>query len=367
MSRFHLRINVRLRWLLTGLAALALAAGSGVVYADRDDHHPRAKQRFEFALWGDMPYSDADAATKVPALIEDMNDFRLAFTVFDGDTKSGSSACTDQVIVDQAKARFNTVKAPTVYVPGDNEWTDCHRKNNSNPPNCSPPGPNCQQFNNLERLDFLRANMFNSPFSFGKTKLKLDHQGQLGKAYSENTRWMYGGIVFVGLNVPGSNNNLTTPADCPAGNSNRTQADCDADNVEYQARDAKNIEWLNDSFALAKQKDAPAIMLVIQADPGFDLPETTANERADPGVAGYTNFLNTLLGLTQSFDGEVVLVHGDTHFYKVDKPLVDQAHLVPNLTRLETFGQVNVHWVKVSVDPNSRNVFTFEPMIVPGN
>lgn len=51
----------------------------------------------------------------------------------------------------------------------------------------------------------------------------------------------------------------------------------------------------------------------------------------------------------------------------MDKPLVDQAHLVPNLTRLETFGQVNVHWVKVSVDPNSRNVFTFEPMIVPGN
>jgi len=46
---------------------------------------------------------------------------------------------------------------------------------------------------------------------------------------------------------------------------------------------------------------------------------------------------------------------------------VDQAHLVPNLTRLETFGSPNVHWVKVTVDPRSRNLFRFEPMIVPGN
>ena len=74
-----------------------------------------------------------------------------------------------------------------------------------------------------------------------------------------------------------------------------------------------------------------------------------------------------LIAETRAFSGEVVLVHGDIHFFKVDKALVDQAHLIPNFTRVETFGSPNVHWVKVTVDPHSRNLFRFEPMIVPGN
>ncbi len=67
------------------------------------------------------------------------------------------------------------------------------------------------------------------------------------------------------------------------------------------------------------------------------------------------------------FKGQVVLVHGDTHFFKVDKPLLDQSHLIKNFTRVETFGSGNPHWVKATVDPKERNVFRFEPMIVPGN
>src|SRR5262245_31473727 len=82
---------------------------------------------------------------------------------------------------------------------------------------------------------------------------------------------------------------------------------------------------------------------------------------------GYNNFLAALVAGTQAFDGQVVLVHGDTHFFKVDKPLINQANLLENFTRLETFGSPNIHWVKVTVDPSSRNIFTFEPMIVPGN
>jgi hypothetical protein len=59
-------------------------------------------------------------------------------------------------------------------------------------------------------------------------------------------------------------------------------------------------------------------------------------------------------------------VHGDTHYFRVDKPLLDRTSLLTNFTRLETFGSPHIHWVKVTVDPRSRNVFTFEPMIVPG-
>ena len=324
----------------------------GVVGGVADDGDDDEGQKFTVALWGDMPYSAAEAA-KLPALIADINAARVAFTVFDGDIKSGSSLCTDAVFA-VATQRFDTFRSPMIYVPGDNEWTDCHRINNGG-------------YNSLERLSFLRQTMFAEERSFGQRTLPLEHQGPLGGAYAENTRWTHGDVVFVGLNIPGSNNNKVG-TDCISSKSVRTQADCDADNVEYQARDAANIAWLHDSFELARSRGLRGLMVVIQADMSFDLPETeTFNERTLPGFDGYNAFLAALVAETQAFAGQVVLVHGDIHFFKMDKPLVDQAHLIPNLTRLETFGSPNVHWVKVTVDSHSRSLFRFEPMIVPGN
>src|SRR5581483_12479920 len=71
--------------------------------------------------------------------------------------------------------------------------------------------------------------------------------------------------------------------------------------------------------------------------------------------------------LTRAYPGQVLLVHGDTHFFKLDKPLMQQADLLENFTRLETFGSPNVHWVRVTVDPASRSVFSVHQMIVKGN
>ena len=336
---------------------------------DRDDDEDRT---FTVALWGDTPYTAGEPA-KITALIGDINAARVAFSVFDGDIKSGSSRC-DDVVYTTAIDLFNTFRAPMIYVPGDNEWTDCHRINNGS-------------YNALERLEHLRATMFADERSFGQRTLRLRHQGPLGGVYSENTRWIYGNVGFLGLNIPGSDNNKVdlgpnndctgtpTPAPpnvCVFAKSARTCDDCKADNAEYAARDAANRQWLHDSFVLAKSRGLRGLMVIIQADMGFDFPETeTFNEHlltVAPGpYDGYDAFLSALVAETQGFDGQVVVVHGDTHFFKIDKPLVDQAHLVPNFTRLETFGSPNVHWVKVTVDPRSRNVFRFEPMIVPGN
>jgi len=311
---------------------------------------------FQFGLWGDMPYAKNHDEPKMPALIGDMNAAGLAFTVYDGDTKDGSSPCDDSAVGEQPALLFNQTEAPTVYVPGDNEWTDCHRLSNGG-------------YDALERLSFIRRQLFNTGQSFGKNKLKLEHQGPLGGPYSENTRWVYRRVVFVGLNVPGSNNGKVDPARCLSlANSARTEEQCEADNWEYQDRNKNNREWLADSFRLAKESQAPGVMVAIQADPGFDLPETEhIDERTLPEFDGYTGFLEELEAQTQAFAGQVVLVHGDTHFFKVDKPLFKQSHLLRNLTRVETFGSPNIHWVKVTVDPLSRNVFSFEPMIVKGN
>jgi hypothetical protein len=346
--------RVRLK-ALGAVAAAFLVAGAVEARAnDRDDHdHDHGREPFTVALWGDTPYSATETA-KLPALIADINAARVDFSIFDGDIKSGSSQCTDDVYT-TAIARFNTFRAPMVYVPGDNEWTDCHRINNGG-------------FNALERLRHVRETMFAEDESFGRRKMRLEHQGEPGSEYAENTRWVRGDVVFLGLNIPGSNNNKVGPTDCLSAKSNRTQADCDADNAEYQARDAANIAWLRESFALAKSRGLRGLMVVIQADMSFDLPETeTFNERTQPGFDGYNAFIAAIVEETRAFAGQVVLVHGDIHFFKVDKALVDQAHLVPNFTRVETFGSPNVHWVKVTVDPQSRNLFRFEPMIVPGN
>ncbi len=340
--------------LLRSLTALAIAAVLNTAVADDNEHEKLEAEEFSFALWGDMPYAKNGDSPKIQALIDDINASKVAFSIFDGDIKDGSSRCDDWQYTDAAD-RFNQFKKPLIYVPGDNEWTDCHRTNNGG-------------YNNLERLDHIRQTLFNSQESFGVKKLKLEHQGELGGEYAENVRWTRGNVVFVGLNVPGSNNNkVSSDAECIS-KSARTLDDCKADNAEYLARDAANIEFLKESFQKAKQHHARGLVLTIQADPSFDLPETeTFNERTLAGFDGYNKFLAALVAETNNFAGEVILVHGDVHFFKIDKPLIDQAHLIKNFTRIETFGSPNVHWVKVSVHPEGRNLFTIEPVIVPGN
>ena len=70
-----------------------------------------------------------------------------------------------------------------------------------------------------------------------------------------------------------------------------------------------------------------------------------------------------------AFDGPVVLAVGDTHVFRVDKPLysADTGLLIENFTRVEPFGHPYVHWVRVRVDPLSDEVFSFQQQIVEDN
>jgi hypothetical protein len=332
---------------------IAVAALVSVTFVAAGPAHAEVK-RFTFGLWGDVPYAKSNDQPKIPALITDMNASDIDFSMYDGDIKDGSSKCDDAAYAEAIKM-FDDLKKPAVYVPGDNEWTDCHRKNNGG-------------YDNLDRLAYLRKVAFSTPKSFGQRKLTLTQQGKPGEKFSENTRLVHDGIVFVGLNMPGSNNNKVGDKDCTNDKSARTPEQCAADNAEYAERDAANIQWMHEAFALAKKDKAPGIVLVAQSDPGFDLPETEeVDERQNPGYDGYTNFLAKLVEETKAFPGQVLFVHGDTHFFKVDKPLLKQDNMIENFTRLETFGSPNVHWVKVTVDPKARELFTIHPMIVKGN
>jgi dienelactone hydrolase len=67
-----------------------------------------------------------------------------------------------------------------------------------------------------------------------------------------------------------------------------------------------------------------------------------------------------------AFRRPVVLAVGDTHIFRVDKPLYqEEGSLVENFTRVETFGDPNVHWVRVTVDPREPEVFSFHQKLVP--
>jgi hypothetical protein len=281
--------------------------------------------------------------------------------VHDGDLKAGSGRC-DDIVYWQALDLFNALEAPAMFTPGDNDWTDCDRTA-------------AGSFNSLERLDFERRLFFSTPFSMGMRKLRQEVQTEAlclgfgGHAVPcvENRRWTVRGVTYVTLNVQGSCNNLCDTAPDPR---------------EFEARNAANIKWMKESFRLAKERNSAAVMLISQASPGWDQTDATRAPLRDARTLvqtdgqpdGFKEFLLALRDEVIAFRKPVVYVHGDSHYFRIDKPFLDASgRRLENFTRVETFGnnQANgandVQWLKVLVDPRSREVFSYQPMIVPGN
>jgi hypothetical protein len=193
----------------------------------------------------------------------------------------------------------------------------------------------------------------------------------------ENRRWTYKKVTYATVNVQGSCNNL-----CGSGN-----PDSSGNPAEYDARNAADKQWLQETLDEASAKGSAGVMIIWQADPCFD---ATGSQGApvrnpvslvemDGKPDGFQDILLRLRSLTIAFKKPVVLVHGDSHYFMVDKPLLAaQGRQVENFTRVETFGDNtfssqpewdnnHVHWVKALVDPNSRDVFAFQAQTVPGN
>ncbi len=293
---------------------------------------PLAAQPISFGLFGDTPYSRWERE-QLPDMLAAMGRDDLAFVVHDGDIKNGFSVCSDEVFQDMLGV-FQASPHPLVYVPGDNEWTDCHRSNNG-------------RYDPLERLTKLRELFFVGERTLGQRTLPLERQSRdpAFALYRENVRWQAGGVLFVGLNLPGSENNYhgSTRGSGPV--------------PEYMARSAANRVWLQQAFALAREKKLPGLMIVIQANPEF---EAASAQHTKPG---YADFLQQLRDETTAFVGQVVLVHGDSHLQKIDQPLLDAAakEVVKNFTRVETYGYPFMGWIKATVDVSDPKVFKFSP------
>jgi len=195
-------------------AAVAGIAVAGAVHGN--------DTKFEYAIgvWGDMPYSDVQAQTGVPNLIDDMNSAQIEFSVHDGDLKAGNAtpgsvtptSCqntTEPSIYSQGKGYLDSLRDPAIFTPGDNDWTDCDRTTNGG-------------FNSLERLQYERGVFFSTNKSLGKRQLTLEVQtdplcqgttsltGQprFLTGCVENRRWTFKKVTYATLNVQGSCNNL---------------------------------------------------------------------------------------------------------------------------------------------------------------
>ncbi len=99
-----------------------IAQGSGGDDPSKGDDHGHGA--YTIGLFGDMPYNALGKAD-YPSLLRDINDADVAFSIFDGDLKAGGDGPCSDSLYTTAIANFNSLRRPLVWVPGDNDWTDC--------------------------------------------------------------------------------------------------------------------------------------------------------------------------------------------------------------------------------------------------
>ena len=345
------------RRLISVAAAAILTAAFFTGHAIGKDDDDHGSDEYTIGLFGDMPYNALGKA-QYPALLADINHAHVEFSVHDGDLKAGGDGpCSDSLYY-TALNYFNSLEQPVIFTTGDNDWTDCWGRY----------GPSTlPYFDPIERLDFERMLFFSTDRSLGQHTLELARQTVEG--YPENQRWRRGPVVYLAVNVQGSNDNYPYPETDAEGGPTvpvRGPAEIQRQRNEEIARKATDFRWLEEGFDYAKQVHAAGVMIIWQADPNFNNEQHLTNPHDWDAFPDYVNELRTL---TEAFDGQVVLVHGDSHYFKIDKPINHSSGggVLTNFTRVETFGARNTHWVSAKINAHDPNLFVFEQRIVSGN
>jgi hypothetical protein len=317
---------------LLGTATLTASLGAGATDVNANGNDSATP--ITIAVFGDWPY-DQLLLDNAALLTGSVNaDPKVSLVLHVGDIHSGSMPCTSADTLPvlaganpnwnrKIYAQFQQFTKPLVYTPGDNEWTDCHKskeKSSGYP---------------LKELAAVRELFFARPgHTLGladKTVLSqaqyFDPANSADAAYVENVIWIDGKVVFVTLNVPGSNDDSLPWTGI--------FADASAQAQERTARDGANSRWLRSAFDLAAANHARAVVIGLQADM-WD-PAQLANGE---GLDKYTPFVQQLADQAVAFGGPVLLLNGDSHLYEQDYPLADPSsstgvihhtQVVPNL------------------------------------
>jgi hypothetical protein len=143
-------------------------------------------------------------------------------------------------------------------------------------------------------------------------------------------RWEHEGILFLTLNAPGPDNFPRSE-------------------VESAARAKAVRQWLAESFELARSRGLRGLVIFMHAD---------AWNAAGRPRRGFSGLLEMLAAETRNFTGEVLLVNGDSHRYRVNRPLRESRTSAPpgNFLRVTVFGSPSFRWVRVRVSESAGRV-----------
>lgn len=292
------------------------------------------EETFTFMVLGDTSYKAPLDYPAYRSLIRSINRAEPAFSIHIGDTKPGHGTCNERR---QRKARsfFERFENPLIYTPGDNEWTDCGRSHTREDP--------------IASLGYIRKVFFAKSQSLGKNPRPLTRQSDIHpySQMSENAYWVHRGIHFATIHVVGSNNNLKTRDPVAM--------------AEYRGRNAANLVWIRRLFERARHENARGVAIAFHAQ----------MLKRDPAGTGFEDTVVALQHEAASFSRPILLIHGDTHHYTVDRPLdrwfSDRfaSGTFDHVVRLETFGYPHQKAVEVEVQLNSKQVFTIAPFDPP--
>ena len=297
---------------------------------------PNPPGTFSFAVMGDAPYyvwEDFQYRLVLQSL--EINDLSWVIDVGDIFWRP----CTDELYRKNLE-RFNALRHPVIYTPGDNEWTDCWE-------------PDSGGFGLGDRLDRIRQIFFSNPTrSLGGAALPLASQAgrEPYPEFAENARWVHEGIVFATAHIVGSDNGMKP---FPS----RTEAD----DVASKRRTEAAAVWVRDTFDVAHNLNASAVVLSFHANAALEDPAS------DPFRQAFEPFITAIEEEAERFARPVLLAHGDGHDYTVDQPLVRRTtgKTLDNVTRLQVPGSPAVGWVRVVVSPGSPDPFVFRAHVIP--
>ena len=139
------------------------------------------------------------AKAQYPNLLADINAHDVAFSVFDGDLKAGGDgACSNDST--RRHRRFNTLGRRSSSCPATTTGPTAGAATDR-----APAASTRWSASSYERQVFSSTHR-----SLGQRTIKLQRQSDEAgpyAAYSENARWRKGPVVYVTLNVQGSNDN----------------------------------------------------------------------------------------------------------------------------------------------------------------
>ncbi len=363
---------------LIACAALAAAAASlacsFAARADDDEEMDRrSSHAVTLAVFGDWPYNTV-LLNSASLLIDSVNaDPKVQLVLHVGDIHSGSMPCTGAGLTPLPAGSnptwnegvfrlFEQFRDPLVYTPGDNEWTDCHKKK--------------QSFSGapLNELAAVRALFFAQPgVTLGVQQRRVltqaarfDRRHPADAQFVENVMWQQSRVVFATVNMPGSNNDGLTWS-VPFTNETARVS-------ETAQRTGAAIRWLQAAFSRAEQDEARAVVIGLQAD----MWDPAAFVAGGDGLYGYTLFVHELASLALHFGRPVLLINGDSHVFGSDRPLADPASAtgmihgapaVPNLTRITVQGPTSApaEWLRLTIDPNTSEVFSWQNVVYCAN